>query len=109
MRASRGGEDQFVVVAAGQRAAQRAFARQGAQVSADGVRGQQRIGVQLGGATTRNAALARADGELVANVEDGNKRLEKLRKENAEHPIEVTGQKLRDLMSWVDRPITETA
>ena len=23
--------------------------------------------------------------------------------------IEVTGKKLRDLMSWVDRPITETA
>ncbi|MFC0314178.1 ketol-acid reductoisomerase [Gordonia phosphorivorans] len=46
---------------------------------------------------------------LVANVENGNTELETLRKENAEHPIEVTGQKLRDLMSWVDRPITETA
>ena len=46
---------------------------------------------------------------LVANMEGGNKELEKLRKENAEHPIEVTGKKLRDLMSWVDRPITETA
>ena len=46
---------------------------------------------------------------LVANVEGGNKELEALRKANAEHPIEVTGQKLRDLMSWVDRPITETA
>ena len=46
---------------------------------------------------------------LVANVEGGNTELEGLRKENAEHPIEVTGQKLRDLMSWVDRPITETA
>ncbi|HJC30062.1 MAG TPA: ketol-acid reductoisomerase [Candidatus Dietzia intestinipullorum] len=46
---------------------------------------------------------------LVANVENGNTELEQLRKENAEHPIEVTGQKLRDLMSWVDRPITETA
>ncbi|EON34164.1 MULTISPECIES: ketol-acid reductoisomerase [Gordonia] len=46
---------------------------------------------------------------LVANVEGGNKELEGLRKENAEHPIEVTGKKLRDLMSWVDRPITETA
>ena len=45
----------------------------------------------------------------MANVEGGNKELEQLRKENAEHPIEVTGQKLRDLMSWVDRPITETA
>ena len=46
---------------------------------------------------------------LVANVEGGNKELEALRKANAEHPIEVTGKKLRDLMSWVDRPITETA
>ncbi|MFT4042241.1 MAG: ketol-acid reductoisomerase [Gordonia sp. (in: high G+C Gram-positive bacteria)] len=46
---------------------------------------------------------------LVANVENGNAELEGLRKQNAEHPIEVTGKKLRDLMSWVDRPITETA
>ncbi|MBV8965164.1 MAG: ketol-acid reductoisomerase, partial [Mycobacteriaceae bacterium] len=46
--------------------------------------------------------------KLVANVEGGNKELEELRKRNAEHPIEVTGKKLRDLMSWVDRPITET-
>ncbi|AQA01078.1 ketol-acid reductoisomerase [Mycobacterium sp. MS1601] len=46
---------------------------------------------------------------LVANVEGGNKELEELRKKNAEHPVEVTGKKLRDLMSWVDRPITETA
>jgi ketol-acid reductoisomerase len=47
--------------------------------------------------------------KLVANVEGGNKQLEALRKENAEHPIEVVGKRLRDLMSWVDRPITETA
>jgi ketol-acid reductoisomerase len=47
--------------------------------------------------------------KLVANMEGGNKELERLRKENAEHPIEVTGKKLRHLMSWVDRPITETA
>ena len=46
---------------------------------------------------------------LVANVENGNTELEELRKANAEHPVEVTGKKLRDLMSWVDRPITETA
>jgi len=46
---------------------------------------------------------------LVANVEGGNSELEGLRKQNAEHPIEVTGAKLRKLMSWVDRPITETA
>ncbi len=42
--------------------------------------------------------------KLVANMEGGNKQLEDLRKQNAEHPIEVTGKKLRDLMSWVDRP-----
>jgi ketol-acid reductoisomerase len=47
--------------------------------------------------------------KLVADVESGGKELARLRKENAEHPIEVTGKKLRDLMSWVDRPITETA
>jgi len=46
---------------------------------------------------------------LVANMEGGNKELESLRKKNAEHPIEVTGKKLRDLMSWVDRPLTDTA
>src|SRR5581483_4145168 len=47
--------------------------------------------------------------KLVADVENGGKQLAELRKRNAEHPIEVTGKKLRGLMSWVDRPITETA
>ena len=47
--------------------------------------------------------------KLVADVESGSRQLQELRKRNAEHPIEVTGKKLRDLMSWVDRPITETA
>jgi len=47
--------------------------------------------------------------KLVADVEGGGKQLQELRKQNAEHPIEVTGKKLRGLMSWVDRPITETA
>jgi ketol-acid reductoisomerase len=47
--------------------------------------------------------------KLVADVESGGKQLQELRKQNAEHPIEVVGKKLRDLMSWVDRPITETA
>jgi ketol-acid reductoisomerase len=46
---------------------------------------------------------------LVSDVESGGRELARLRKENAEHPIEVTGKKLRDMMSWVDRPITETA
>jgi ketol-acid reductoisomerase len=47
--------------------------------------------------------------KLVDDVARGGTELERLRTENAEHPIEVTGRKLRDLMSWVDRPITETA
>ena len=46
---------------------------------------------------------------LVANVENGNKELEDLRAQYAEHPIEKTGQKLRDLMSWVKTPLNETA
>ncbi len=47
--------------------------------------------------------------KLMDDVEGGSKQLHELRRRNAEHPIEVTGKKLRDLMSWVDRPITETA
>jgi ketol-acid reductoisomerase len=46
---------------------------------------------------------------LIADDENGGQRLRQFRKEGAEHPIEVTGKKLRDMMSWVDRPITETA
>lgn len=46
---------------------------------------------------------------LVANVEGGNKELEGMRKEIADHPIEDTGAKLRDLMSWVKNPLDETA
>ncbi|GAA3906314.1 ketol-acid reductoisomerase [Actinoplanes auranticolor] len=46
---------------------------------------------------------------LIADDEAGGTRLQQYRKEGAEHPIEVTGKKLRDMMSWVDRPITETA
>jgi len=38
--------------------------------------------------------------KLVADVENGGKQLAELRKRNAEHPVEVTGKKLRDLMSW---------
>jgi ketol-acid reductoisomerase len=47
--------------------------------------------------------------KLVANIEGGNKQLEELRQQNAEHGIEVVGKRLRDLMSWVDRPLNETA
>jgi ketol-acid reductoisomerase len=46
---------------------------------------------------------------LIADDDNGGVRLQQYRKEGAEHPIEVTGKKLRDMMSWVDRPITETA
>lgn len=42
---------------------------------------------------------------LVANVEGGNKELEDLRAETANHPIEATGVKLRELMSWVKTPL----
>ncbi|WP_027019529.1 ketol-acid reductoisomerase [Corynebacterium sputi] len=46
---------------------------------------------------------------LIANVEGGNKELEGLREDYAKHPIEVTGTKLRDLMSWVKNPLDATA
>jgi ketol-acid reductoisomerase len=46
---------------------------------------------------------------LIADDEAGGPALAQYRKEGAEHPIEVTGRKLRGMMSWVDRPITETA
>ena len=46
---------------------------------------------------------------LIDNVENGNKELEGLRASYAEHQIEETGAKLRDLMSWVKVEITETA
>ena len=46
---------------------------------------------------------------LIANVEGGNKELEGLRADFAKHPIEVTGSKLRDMMSWVKNPLNETA
>lgn len=46
---------------------------------------------------------------LVANIEGGNKELEGLRAEFAEHPIEKTGAKLRDMMSWVKVDLNETA
>jgi len=45
----------------------------------------------------------------IAEDDNGRQNFTKLREENAADPIEVTGKKLRDMMSWVDRPITETA
>ncbi|GAB2768295.1 ketol-acid reductoisomerase [Amycolatopsis magusensis] len=47
--------------------------------------------------------------EWVAEDEAGRPNFTKLEEQGAQHPIEETGKKLRDLMSWVDRPITETA
>ncbi|HET6479410.1 MAG TPA: ketol-acid reductoisomerase [Actinoplanes sp.] len=47
--------------------------------------------------------------ELIEDDENGGPLLAKYREQGAAHPIEVTGKKLRDMMSWVDRPITETA
>lgn len=46
---------------------------------------------------------------LVDNVRNGNAELEGLRKEVASHQIEKTGAELRDMMSWVKSPLTETA
>ena len=47
--------------------------------------------------------------EWIAEDDAGRPNFVKWRAEGAAHPIEVTGQKLRAMMSWVDRPITETA
>ncbi|GAA4592209.1 ketol-acid reductoisomerase [Actinoplanes octamycinicus] len=46
---------------------------------------------------------------LIADDENGGAELKKYREQGEAHPIEVTGKKLRGMMSWVDRPITETA
>ncbi|WP_199439177.1 ketol-acid reductoisomerase [Umezawaea beigongshangensis] len=47
--------------------------------------------------------------EWVAEDENGRANYKKLQAEGEQHPIEEVGKKLRGLMSWVDRPITETA
>jgi ketol-acid reductoisomerase len=47
--------------------------------------------------------------EWVAEDDNGRPNFTALRKKGKEHPIEEVGAKLRGLMSWVDRPITETA
>jgi ketol-acid reductoisomerase len=54
----------------------------------------------------RNGDFAR---EWVAEDDAGRPNFAKLQEQGAEHPIEVVGSKLRAMMSWVDRPITETA
>ena len=45
----------------------------------------------------------------IAEDEAGRPEFTKYRQEGAAHPIEEVGQRLRGMMSWVDRPITETA
>ncbi|XTZ13350.1 ketol-acid reductoisomerase [Micromonospora echinospora] len=47
--------------------------------------------------------------EWIAEDEAGRPNYRKWQAEGAAHPIEETGQKLRGMMSWVDRPLTETA
>jgi ketol-acid reductoisomerase len=47
--------------------------------------------------------------EWIAEDDAGRPNFSKWRAEGAAHPIEETGKKLRGMMSWVDRPITETA
>ncbi|MGH3624207.1 MAG: ketol-acid reductoisomerase, partial [Sciscionella sp.] len=47
--------------------------------------------------------------EWIAEDDNGRPNFLKLREEGKNHPIEEVGGKLRGLMSWVDRPITETA
>lgn len=47
--------------------------------------------------------------EWVAEDDAGRPNFAKLREEGQQHPIEQVGGTLRGLMSWVDRPITETA
>lgn len=47
--------------------------------------------------------------DMVADVEAGQPELKRYLEEIAAHPIEATGSKLRDLMSWVKNPLDETA
>jgi ketol-acid reductoisomerase len=47
--------------------------------------------------------------EWIAEDDAGRPNFVKWREQGAHHPIEETGRKLRGMMSWVDRPITETA
>jgi ketol-acid reductoisomerase len=54
----------------------------------------------------QNGEFAR---EWIAEDDAGRPNFHKLQEQGAEHPIENVGKKLRGMMSWVDRPITETA
>jgi len=57
-------------------------------------------------AEVRDGTFAR---QWVAEDEAGRPEYQRLQKEGANHPIEEVGARLRAMMSWVDRPITETA
>jgi ketol-acid reductoisomerase len=54
----------------------------------------------------QNGEFAR---EWVAEDDAGRPNFTKLQQAGAEHSIEQVGARLRGMMSWVDRPITETA
>ena len=41
--------------------------------------------------------------EWLAEYANGQPEMAKLRRETKEHPIEIVGAKLRDMMSWVIR------
>jgi len=45
----------------------------------------------------------------MAEDDAGRPNFAKWREQGAAHPIEETGKKLRSMMSWVDRPLTDTA
>jgi ketol-acid reductoisomerase len=47
--------------------------------------------------------------EWVAEDDAGRPNFRKLQEQGAAHPIEETGAKLRSMMSWVDRPLSDTA
>jgi len=47
--------------------------------------------------------------EWVAEDDAGRPNFTKLREQGAQHPIEAVGAKLRGLMSWVDKPLNDTA
>ena len=47
--------------------------------------------------------------EWIAEDDAGRPNFTKLQQQGEDHPIEQVGRKLRGMMSWVDRPITETA
>ncbi|MEU8082869.1 ketol-acid reductoisomerase [Micromonospora sp. NPDC049101] len=57
-------------------------------------------------AEIRSGEFAR---EWIAEDDAGRPTFTKYREQAAAHPIEETGRALRAMMSWVDRPITETA